>query len=122
MLDNTESPGTGTEAAINKLKEMTVQLRWAKQYIDSLPVEPALHDAALNYAVGLGAAAAAVHGLNRKLYLLENQPPAPKATVADIAGEMKSKGITIEMLRDMMIRQMQAKQAKQGGQNGPSRN
>jgi hypothetical protein len=118
MHDNSEQDGTSTQAAISKLEEMTAQLRWAKDYIESLPIDRQLADSVTDYSVALSFAATAAHGLNRKLYLLEN-PPKAQLSMNDIIHQMRRSGVTVDDLRLMLERQRAAKQ--EGATGGFSR-
>ena len=107
MHDNSEQDGTSTQAAISKLEEMTAKLRWARGFITGLPHDSALHGAVLDYSVALDVVRMACHDLCRKFYLVENPPQAP--TMGTIAGQMRKRGITIDMLRDLIAKQRLAK-------------
>ena len=77
---------------------MTAQLRWSKSYIDSLPVDVALHEATLDYSVALTIVAISIHQLNRRIYLAEQSPTRP--IMDDTIKAMMSQGITLDMIRE----------------------
>ena len=87
---------------------MTLRLREDKAFIDSLSVDPTIHEAALSYSAVLQVVATSIHGLNRQLYLADN-PPKVQLTMNDVIHQMKRNGVTVESLREMLERQRVAR-------------
>jgi hypothetical protein len=115
---------------IADLEDTTCTIKWAKEFIDNLPVDTRLHEACLNYATALAMCSISIHGLNRNLFLAEQAERARQSAVIhpieckesptfnDLADNlkamMKSRGITTDQILQMIKENKEAK----GGTSG----